>query len=102
MINSAIDKGTDMLELDVRLTKDGRVVVFHDADLSRMTGKNVKISDLEYSQLPILCPAVHIDTIPGIYYDERSSFFNLSLEIVENCIKLYIINNNVIVYRHKI
>ncbi|XP_021952266.1 lysophospholipase D GDPD1 [Folsomia candida] len=69
---NAIDKGTDMLELDVRLTKDGRVVVFHDADLSRMTGKNVKISDLEYSQLPILCPAVHIDTIPGTKFSDLS------------------------------
>src|SRR6516225_6643485 len=31
--------GADGVELDVRTTKDGVVVVMHDPDLSRMTGK---------------------------------------------------------------
>jgi glycerophosphoryl diester phosphodiesterase len=62
---SAIDKGTDMLELDVRLTKDGKVVVFHDPDLRRMAGENLKISEVDYSSLPNLCHSVPIDTVPG-------------------------------------
>ncbi len=67
---SAIDKGTDMLELDVWLTKDGKVVVFHDPDLSRLTmGRNIKrISDVEYKELPRLNYQVPIDTIPSNFY----------------------------------
>lgn len=54
-----------MLELDVRLTKDEKVVVFHDPDLFRMTGNNIKISDIDYSRLPSFSKSVHIDTVPG-------------------------------------
>ncbi|MHB8962872.1 MAG: glycerophosphodiester phosphodiesterase family protein [Saccharofermentanales bacterium] len=41
-------------ELDVQLTKDGQVVVFHDFDLKRMFGVDRKISELPYSDLSIL------------------------------------------------
>lgn len=34
----AVDVGADMIELDVQLTKDGYIVVFHDLDLSRIVG----------------------------------------------------------------
>lgn len=39
------------IELDVRLSKDGRVVVFHDAALERMCGLNAKLKDLTYVEL---------------------------------------------------
>ena len=31
--------GADALEIDVRLTSDGTVVVFHDAETARLTGE---------------------------------------------------------------
>lgn len=39
------------VELDVQLTKDGEVVVFHDDDLQRMCGVNKDIQDLTYLEL---------------------------------------------------
>lgn len=39
------------VELDVRLTKDCKLVVFHDKDLVRMCGIEGKISDYTYEQL---------------------------------------------------
>lgn len=39
------------IELDVRLTKDGRVVVFHDKSLKRMCGVDSEISEFTYEQL---------------------------------------------------
>lgn len=42
------------IELDVQLSKDGVVMVFHDYTLSRMTGCDKKLSDLEYSELSSL------------------------------------------------
>jgi glycerophosphoryl diester phosphodiesterase len=54
-----------MIELDVRLTKDGQVVVFHDPDLQRLTGLSKTIAEVDYDQLPPLSQTVPIDTIPG-------------------------------------
>ncbi len=39
------------IEADVRVTKDGKFVCMHDKSLSRMCGKNKKVSDLTYKQL---------------------------------------------------
>lgn len=45
-----IDKGYG-IELDVQLTKDKKVIVFHDDDIKRMTGVNLNIKDTEYEEL---------------------------------------------------
>ena len=47
---NAVDYGCG-IELDVRLTADGEVVVFHDDDLKRMCGFNVRVDSLTASQL---------------------------------------------------
>ncbi|MBR4873026.1 MAG: glycerophosphodiester phosphodiesterase [Clostridia bacterium] len=39
------------IELDVQLTKDGEVVVFHDYTLDRMCGESGKISEMTLSEL---------------------------------------------------
>ncbi|MCI1832685.1 MAG: glycerophosphodiester phosphodiesterase [Bifidobacterium sp.] len=39
------------IELDLQLTKDGQVVVVHDADLSRVAGDPRNIGDLTYEEL---------------------------------------------------
>lgn len=39
------------VELDVHLTKDGQVAVFHDHDLERMTGAEGNIEDWDYAEL---------------------------------------------------
>ena len=47
----AIKQGVDGIELDVRCTKDKRVVIFHDQDLYRLTGKKQKIKEMTYEEL---------------------------------------------------
>ena len=39
------------IELDVQLTADGHVVVFHDYTLARMCGEDVRVSELTLAQL---------------------------------------------------
>lgn len=52
------------VELDVHLTKDGQVVVFHDHDLERMTGAKGKIEDRTYAELRELRLAGSGEQIP--------------------------------------
>ena len=47
----AIDQGCEWAELDVQMTSDGVVVVTHDSNLKRCTGKNAKVYDLTYAEV---------------------------------------------------
>ncbi|KAJ3313330.1 Lysophospholipase D gdpd1 [Boothiomyces sp. JEL0838] len=44
----------DILEMDVQMTKDGKIVVFHDNTLEKMCGLKTKISDYDFKDLPKL------------------------------------------------
>lgn len=46
----AIEEGYP-IELDVHLLEDGKIVVFHDDDLNRMTGVKKKIKDCIYDEI---------------------------------------------------
>lgn len=46
----AIKKGYG-IELDVRITKDKQIVVFHDKNLIRLSNSNKKIEDLDFDEL---------------------------------------------------
>ena len=47
----AVAEGVDGLELDVRLSKDGQVMVFHDARLDRTSNTTGAIADMTASEL---------------------------------------------------
>ena len=47
----ALELGADALELDVRLTRDGEVVVAHDATLLRMTGDPRRVAQCTLAEL---------------------------------------------------
>ena len=48
---AAIEIGCDRSELDVRLTKDGQVVVFHDKDVSELTNGSGLVSEMTLLEL---------------------------------------------------
>lgn len=51
----AIECGkADYVELDVQETADGILVLAHDANLKRCTGRNVRVSDLTYAEISVL------------------------------------------------
>ncbi|MCK4240015.1 MAG: glycerophosphodiester phosphodiesterase, partial [Candidatus Atribacteria bacterium] len=47
----AIELGIDGVELDVHLTKDGKLVVIHDMNLKRLTGLKILIKQLTFKEL---------------------------------------------------
>jgi glycerophosphoryl diester phosphodiesterase len=48
---SAVREGADMVELDVRRTRDGEIVVLHDATLSRLWGDARTVADLDLASV---------------------------------------------------
>lgn len=60
---NAVENGVG-IELDVQLSSDGEVMVFHDYTLNRMTGVNKKLSELTASQLQNLSLSNTNQTIP--------------------------------------
>lgn len=47
----AIALGVDMVELDIRATKDGRFVILHDATVDRTTNGSGAVKDMTYAEL---------------------------------------------------
>lgn len=47
----AIDMGATLIELDVHLSRDGHLVVIHDADLARTTTGTGRVSDLTLEEI---------------------------------------------------
>ncbi len=54
------------VEIDVRLSRDGTAVVFHDARLSRVCGRPGRVSEHEYDELRHLRLAGTDDVIPSL------------------------------------
>jgi len=50
-IRRAIDLGVDRVEIDVRVTKDGHLVVIHDETVDRTTNGHGYVKDLTFSEL---------------------------------------------------
>jgi glycerophosphoryl diester phosphodiesterase len=50
----AIAQGADGIELDVKLTADGQVVVIHDATVNRTTGASGRVKDMSLAELRLL------------------------------------------------
>ena len=48
---NAITEGADYVEIDLRTTKDGHLVIMHDESITRMTGETGLIKDLNFSEI---------------------------------------------------
>lgn len=51
---NSVKSGYHLLELDVQETLDGEIVIFHDNRLTRMTGLDKAINQVQYKNLPSL------------------------------------------------
>jgi glycerophosphoryl diester phosphodiesterase len=48
---AAVAQGADMLELDLRRTRDGAIVVLHDQSLLRLWELDASVGDLDLSEV---------------------------------------------------
>lgn len=62
-VKKAIEVKADYAEIDVRETKDGEIIVFHDSNLKRMGKVNKNVWEMDYKDIK------NIDI--GIYFDKE-------------------------------
>jgi len=55
---SAVKQGADGFECDLRMTKDGVALLWHDADLRRRADNDAVVADSTYSQLKAIYPQI--------------------------------------------
>jgi glycerophosphoryl diester phosphodiesterase len=78
---AAIDVGADMLETDVHVSADGVVVVAHDHDLSRLSGRTDSIASLTYSQLRnIDLGGAHLPTLAELLGEFPEAPFSIDVK----------------------
>jgi glycerophosphoryl diester phosphodiesterase len=63
----AIDLGLDFIEIDVRTTKDGKMVLVHDSDLKRTAGLDMPVNEVEFVEIKELSAGGWF----GIPYEEE-------------------------------
>lgn len=82
----AIFLGLDYIEVDLRTSRDGELVVFHDSSLDRMTGMSGRIEDFDLAELQGL----------PLLYRGKASFryripsFEEVLQVVRGRVKIYL------------
>jgi len=50
-IHAAADLGVEWVEVDVKLTKDGTAIIFHDEELERCTGAQGLVKDFDFKSI---------------------------------------------------
>lgn len=50
-VRSAVDAGADFVEIDVRVTRDGSVVLLHDATLERLWGLDRQVAEVDWAEV---------------------------------------------------
>jgi len=74
----AEEVGVDGIELDVRQSKDGQIVVFHDRTLHRLFGIDKEVSDLTVAELKEISKTREIPTLEEVLNNIHS---DLNIEI---------------------
>ncbi|MET0410828.1 MAG: glycerophosphodiester phosphodiesterase family protein [Polyangiaceae bacterium] len=76
----ALAQGADVLELDVHATKDGVLVVAHDADLERTVGIRAQIAELDWQELSKLAGERAPLKLDDVLQRFPGTHFNLELK----------------------
>jgi glycerophosphoryl diester phosphodiesterase len=75
----AIELGVNAIELDVRRTKDGKIVVIHDADVKRTTNGEGLVADLTLAEIKGFS-AEQCEKIPTL--DEALDFLDKKVSVI--------------------
>jgi glycerophosphoryl diester phosphodiesterase len=74
---TAVEKGADVLEMDVHLSSDGQVVVLHDETVDRTTDGTGSVEDLTLAEIKRLDAAHWFVEGPGTTHDAAEKDYEL-------------------------
>ncbi|MCR5214591.1 MAG: glycerophosphoryl diester phosphodiesterase membrane domain-containing protein [Eubacterium sp.] len=81
----AIEEGADVIELDVRQTKDGEIVIMHDESLYRTCGVKKKVGKLTYDELKgYSAGAKFKGANKELYKDEKIPTLREAIELIDD------------------
>ncbi len=86
-IRSAITLGVDYVELDVRATKDGRLVIMHDGRVDRTTNGSGAVKDLTLAKIRALDAGSKFD---AKYAGEKVPTFEEALKVCKGKVNVYV------------
>jgi glycerophosphoryl diester phosphodiesterase len=86
-IHAAIDAGMDFVELDVRTTADGQLVLMHDQTVDRMTNGKGSVKDMTLAEIKKLDLGARF---PGQFVNLHVPTFDEALEAAHGKIGIYI------------
>ena len=86
---AALDSGADYIELDVQLTRDGQLVVFHDDTIERTTNGRGVLTNYTYEQLQAFSAGAWFGK-DGEFSDVKIPLFDEVLDLVGRDILLNI------------
>lgn len=69
-IASAVELGVDVVEIDIRMTKDDNLVLFHDETMKRLTGIDKPIEAMDSKEIQ----QIRLDSLPS--HDEQNNAGN--------------------------
>jgi glycerophosphoryl diester phosphodiesterase len=86
-LEAAVDIGVDVLESDIRFTKDNVPILYHDEDLVRITGKDEKVQKKTLDELLQFDLGYNFTTDAGRTYPYRG--IGLTVVTLEEAIKKF-------------
>lgn len=87
---SALSLGVEWIELDIHKTKDGQIVVIHDATTSRVGNRNLQVSEVTFEELKSVDVAHEFRIRKKLTLKEYSS---LSVPLLSDIIRLIMQQN---------
>ena len=86
-IEAAIEAGVDYVELDVRTTRDGRLVLMHDATVDARTNGSGAVKDLSFAEIQTLDCGIKTS---GKFAGTRVPSFEEALKLMQGRCGLYL------------
>lgn len=86
-IRKAISLGVDYVELDVRATRDGQLVIMHDGDVDRTTNGHGKVKELTLAEIRALDAGSKFD---AKFAEEKVPTFEEVLKLCKGKVYIYV------------
>jgi len=82
--------GADAVECDIRVTADGRFIIFHDPDLVRIAGSDVRIKDKTFDEIAAIVrenagyTPITVEDIAERYHEKTPILLHIKIPVTDD------------------